>query len=184
MSMILIKFFSKEFLKNYNLDFALHPDHKNFNFHKYQNIIKLNSESQILKYDYVISYFSTLILLSLCCGIKSSVFSLKKEKFQFKMFKKFGLKFSNNLSDIKNFLFSRLSKNNNELKKIHFFQPKFLAEYIKFQKHEKKKKIYIILGMHRSGTSVFTRSLKIYNLNYGKDLGKPRKITPKVFLRM
>jgi hypothetical protein len=121
----MIKFFSKKFFKkNYNLDFAMHPDHKNFNFHKYQNVIKLNSESQILKYDYVISYFSTLLLLSLCCGIRSSVFSLNKKKFQFKNFKKFGLEFSNNLDDIKNFLFSRLYKNNNKLKKIHFFSTK------------------------------------------------------------
>ena len=45
----------------------------------------------------------------------------------------------------------------------------------------KKKKIYIVLGMHRSGTSVFTRSLKIFNLNYGKDLAKPRKDNPKGF---
>jgi hypothetical protein len=46
---------------------------------------------------------------------------------------------------------------------------------------KKKKKIYIVLGMHRSGTSVFTRSLKIYNLNYGKDLAKARKDNPKGF---
>ena len=128
----MIEFFSKEFFKkNYNLDFAMHPDHKSFDFYKYKNVIKLNSESQILKYDYVISYFSTLILLSLSCGIRSSVFSLKKEKFQFKVFKKFGLEFSNNLSDIKNFLLNKLSKNNNELKKIHFLSTKRIFSRIK-----------------------------------------------------
>ena len=35
--------------------------------------------------------------------------------------------------------------------------------------------------MHRSGTSVFTRSLKILGLNYGKNLAKSRKDNIKGF---
>ena len=46
---------------------------------------------------------------------------------------------------------------------------------------KKDKEIFLILGMHRSGTSVMTKFLEIFNINIGSDFSPPRVDNPTGF---
>ena len=47
--------------------------------------------------------------------------------------------------------------------------------------NKKNNSIFIILGMHRSGTSLVTKFLEIFNINIGSDFSSPRSDNPTGF---
>ncbi len=48
-------------------------------------------------------------------------------------------------------------------------------------KNSQNKRLVMILGMHRSGTSLITRGLKIFGVELGNNLMPPQESNPKGF---
>lgn len=76
--------FCEDFKKKLNLNFiikyALHPDHKKKDFKNFKNIILLQNQKNILKFDYLISFFSSLLHLGYFLNIPCASLILKNQK--------------------------------------------------------------------------------------------------------
>ena len=117
----MIKFceqFKKKFKNNYIFKYALHPDHKRNDFRKFKDIISIKEQNKILKFDYLISFFSSLLHLGYYLNIPSASLVLKSHKIPFIFPGKNRIKIINNEKSLINFFKTSKSKfnTNNEIK--------------------------------------------------------------------
>lgn len=107
----ILNFFSKfiSFNKDFKFKFALHPLMKNIKNYKLK-FIRLKNMSEILNYDFVIGFFSTILSTSIKLGIPSGILRLNNEGYYLKKNIR-NFFFIKNQSDLKYFLNKKNKKN-------------------------------------------------------------------------
>tara|TARA_Y100000389_G_scaffold204802_1_gene259757 strand:- start:10422 stop:11390 length:969 start_codon:yes stop_codon:yes gene_type:complete len=122
----LLEFFTKfiKINKNYKFKFALHPLMKTIKNSKL-SFIRLKDVSEILSYNFVIGFFSTILSTSIKLNIPSGILKLKNEKYYLsKNIKKFF--YIKNHFDLEQFLSKKIIKSN----KIKYFNNEKILKYI------------------------------------------------------